>query len=121
MVLDKAKQLHKRKANLCVKMNSKKAVSQMIEMLITIGILSLALALFLGYFSKSSAGGFSIIKKEIGLLEDYDKDTVMNRLDKCPCDKAELGTQSNDGCPDGYKIRGDKIGKEDRACLDNKT
>mgnify|MGYP001585612350 CR=1 FL=1 len=98
-------------------MKYKKADGWILRILVVAGILLFATTVYIAFFSGASRKGFTDITKEIGLLDDYDKDNVMNRLDRCPCDKTDLGSVANEGCPEGYKIRGDNTGKEDRYCL----
>lgn len=101
-------------------MKSKKSVTDIPIWLVAVVIALIALVIYLVFFVRSSSEGFSGFKKEIDLLGDCDKDAVINRLDKCPCDETDLGSPANDGCPEGYRIRGDNKGKEDRSCLEKK-
>lgn len=59
-------------------------------------------------------------KQATGNVDDYDKDGIINIVDKCPCHK-ESGNIKNDGCPLDYKIKGDNKGIEDRGCLSKLT
>ena len=81
-------------------------------------ILALATYVYITFFSSGSNKQFTVFNKQIESLNDCDRDTVMDRLDACPCDIIQRGSTANDGCPEGYRIRGDNTGKEDRSCLD---
>ena len=98
-------------------MKDKKAAHEIVFLLIFMVASLVALALYLGVFTKFFGEGFTNIRKEIFLTGDCDEDNVMNRLDECPCDKIDRGTPTNQGCSEGYKITGKNVGKEDRSCL----
>lgn len=60
-------------------------------------------------FGKSTSG----IKEKLDSAGDYDKDNVINAIDKCPC---FAGTVENDGCQPGYRITGINTGNEIKEC-----
>lgn len=97
--------------------SKKAAFTYLREMVIAVIILILLIAVFVKY----TGIGFSDIGKQLALAGDCDKDGVINRLDACPCDKIDRGISANRGCPDGYKITGKQIGKEDASCLPSCT
>lgn len=98
-------------------MKPKKAISQIVFILISATLIIVAGYVWLVFFGKSSGLGFTNIREKIVYAGDCDDDTVPNGLDKCPCDKSELGSQQNNGCPEGYRIIGNEKGREDRSCL----
>ena len=94
--------------------NSKKSATGMVWL---VAIMAAILLFFILYtnvwanlFGKTASG----VNEQIDLTGDFDKDNLMNRLDKCPC---KIGDIENDGCPIGYKL----TDNEDKSCLTKKT
>ena len=84
----------------------------------TVAIIALLLFFLLIYsgvwtklFGKEASSLSTQIDKDLGPSGDYDKDGVINIVDKCPC---QAGDANNDGCPYTNK-------NEDRSCLTKKT
>lgn len=96
-------------------MKSKKGYSLIINTLIVAGILFFAAFIYLAFYTPAYGKGFKQIS---GFLDDCDEDNVKNNQDICPCDTTERGSLGNRGCPEGYIIRGDNSGREDKSCLE---
>jgi hypothetical protein len=96
-------------------MKSRKGYSLIVTVLIVAALLSIAAFIILAFWTPSYGKG---IKQLGGYLDDCDKDTVKDNSDACPCDTTEKGVQFNRGCPEGYIIRGDNSGREDKTCIE---
>lgn len=88
-------------------MKSKKAAEGIMWTVVVIALLLLFLLIYSGVWSKLFGKSASSLSEQIGSADDYDKDGVINIVDKCPC---QAGDPNNDGCP--YTNR-----NEDRLCL----
>ncbi|MEK6984470.1 MAG: hypothetical protein AABX33_07895 [Nanoarchaeota archaeon] len=98
-------------------MKSKKAVSDAVSLPGKIVLALFLVFISIAIFLKFSGQGFANFRDQITLTGDCDGDTVIDKLDECPCDTIVRGVQANKGCPEGYNIQGSNIGKEDRSCL----
>ena len=90
-------------------MKSKKGIeltmSTIIVAIIVLIVLVVSIMVYTKYIGKSA----SELDKQIGLMDDYDKDGTLNMFDKCPCDDTD-----SCGC-----IKGEKDScKKDRSCLE---
>lgn len=94
---------------------SKKGYTLIANSLIVIALLAFAAFVYLAFWTPATGKGFKQIS---GFLDDCDKDDVKDNQDSCPCDTAEKGSYGNRGCPEGYILKGDNSGKEDKSCLE---
>lgn len=101
--------------NMTKKKHSKKAVSMVMAAIMTAAILAFAAFIVLSWYTPTFGKG---IKDISSYLDDCDKDGVKDKLDSCPCDILEKGTQENKGCPPGYSVKGENRGREDKTCLE---
>lgn len=82
-------------------------------MVAIIALLLLFLGIYSGVWSKLFGKSASGIKEKLDSAGDYDKDNVINAVDKCPC---FAGAVENEGCPYGYRITGTNTDKEIKVC-----
>ena len=110
----KPKPIHNEAAGMRIKTKSKKGFSPPIYLLIVIVLLSIMVFV---YFSGWNPLFGKLIKTTKGYIDDCDKDGIEDNSDTCACDTSEKGSRFNSGCPEGYTIRGDDSGREDKSCL----
>ena len=94
-------------------MKNKKAQSGMMWLVVVIVALLIFLLIYSGTWTKLFGKSTSGIKEKMESAGDYDKDSVINAIDKCPC---FAGVAENDGCQAGYRITGTNTGNEIKEC-----
>ncbi|MBI1934896.1 hypothetical protein HYS31_00500 [Candidatus Woesearchaeota archaeon] len=95
-------------------MKYKKSLEWEISTVAVLVLLLIFLVLYSGAWTRLFGKSVTSIDQQISSTGDFDKDGVINALDKCPCD--ENGDPENYGCEHGHT----PTNNENKDCLNLK-